>query len=76
MFLNQIPTSCTIKEYQGTQDSYSPDKIFTLVSLPKAILSDQGSNFMSGIFQQVICQVGIPRSPRKVPPNTQEYAAD
>ena len=31
---------------------------FTLVGLPKEIQSDQGSNFMSGLFQQVIFQLG------------------
>ena len=34
-------------------------KFFTLVGLPKAIQSDQGSNFTSGIFQQVMYQLGI-----------------
>ena len=34
-------------------------KFFTLVGLPKAIQSDQGSNFMSGIFQQVMYELGI-----------------
>ena len=34
-------------------------KFFTLVGLPKSIQSDQGSNFMSGIFQQVMYQLGI-----------------
>ena len=32
---------------------------FTLVGLPKAIQSDQGSNFMSGIFQQVMHELQI-----------------
>ena len=27
--------------------------------LPKSIHSDQGSNFMSGIFKQVMCELGI-----------------
>ena len=31
---------------------------FTLVGLPKEIQSDQGSNFMSGLFQQVVFQLG------------------
>ena len=44
LFFNRIPVSCTIKEHQGTQDSYSPDKIFTLVDLPKTIQCGQGSN--------------------------------
>ena len=34
-------------------------KFFTLVGLPKAIQSDQGSNFMLGIFQQVMYPLGI-----------------
>ena len=29
-------------------------KFFTFVGLPKSVQSDQGSNFMSGIFQQVM----------------------
>ncbi|MCG8117700.1 MAG: RNase H-like domain-containing protein [Candidatus Thiodiazotropha endolucinida] len=34
-------------------------KFFTFVGLPKSIQSDQGSNFMSGIFQQVMHELGI-----------------
>jgi hypothetical protein len=34
-------------------------KFFTLVGLPKSIQSDQGSNFMSGIFKQVMLELGI-----------------
>ena len=34
-------------------------KFFTLVGLPKSIQSDQGSNFMSGIFQQVMYELKI-----------------
>ena len=30
-----------------------------VVSLPKSVQSDQGSNFMSGVFQQVIHELGI-----------------
>ena len=29
-------------------------KFFTFVGLPRSVQSDQGSNFMSGIFQQVM----------------------
>jgi len=32
---------------------------FLLFGLPQAIQSDQGSNFMSGLFQQVLHQLGI-----------------
>ena len=31
---------------------------FTMVGLPKEIQSDQGTNFMSGLFQQVVHQLG------------------
>ena len=34
-------------------------KFFTFVGLPKSVQSDQGSNFMSGIFQQVKHELGI-----------------
>ena len=34
-------------------------KFFTPVGLPKCIQSDQGSNFMSGLFQQVMDELGI-----------------
>ena len=34
-------------------------KFFTLVGLPKSIQSDQGSNFLSGVFQQVMYELGI-----------------
>ena len=34
-------------------------KFFTLVGLPKFVQSDQGSNFMSGIFQKVMHELGI-----------------
>ena len=34
-------------------------KYFTLFSLPKPIQSDQGSNFMLGLFQQVMHELKI-----------------
>ena len=34
-------------------------KFFTLVGLPKSIQSDQGSNIMSGLFQQVMRELNI-----------------
>ena len=34
-------------------------KFFTFVGLPKSVQSDQGSNFMSGIFLQVMHELGI-----------------
>lgn len=34
-------------------------KFFTLVGLPSSIQSDQGSNFMSAVFQQVMYELGV-----------------
>ena len=34
-------------------------KFYTFVGLPRSVQSDQGSNFMSGIFQQVRHELGI-----------------
>ena len=34
-------------------------KFFSFVGLPRSVQSDQGSNFMSGIFQQVMHELGI-----------------
>ena len=34
-------------------------KFFTIVDLPRSVQSDQGSDFMSGIFQQVMYELGI-----------------
>ena len=34
-------------------------KSFTFVGLPKSVQSDQGSNYMSGVFQQVLHELGI-----------------
>ena len=34
-------------------------KFFTFVGLPRSVQSDQGSNFISGVFQQVMHELGI-----------------
>ena len=34
-------------------------KFFTLFGLPKVVQSDQGTNFMSNVFQQVMLELGI-----------------
>lgn len=47
----KLPTAKTIVQ--------ALTKFFTLVGLAKSIQSDQGSNFMSGIFQQVMHQLQI-----------------
>ena len=50
-------------------------KFFSLFGLSKSIQSDQGSNFMSGIFQQVMHELGIKQysSSANCPPDIQEY---
>ena len=52
-------------------------KFFTIVGLPKSVQSDQGSNFMSGIFQQVMHELGIKqyksRCFRKISPDIKKY---
>ena len=35
------------------------NKFFTFVGLPKSVQSDQGSNFVSGVFQQVMHELRI-----------------
>ena len=34
-------------------------KFFTFVGLPESVQSDQGSNLVSGVFQQVMHELGI-----------------
>ena len=34
-------------------------KFFTLFGLPKVVQSDQGTNFMSNVFEQVMLELGI-----------------
>ena len=41
-------------------------KFFTFVGLPRAVQSDQGSNFMSGIFQQVIMNLVLSNTSRQL----------
>ena len=48
--LRNIKTKTTVKALV---------KFFTFVGLPKSVQSDQGSNFMSGVFQQVMHELGI-----------------
>jgi len=56
-------------------------RFFTFVGLPRSIQSDQGSNFTSSIFQQVICQINsisstVTGSTGKVPSDVKEYDED
>ena len=71
--LRNIKTKNTVKAFV---------MFLTFVGLPKSVQSDQGSTFMSGIFQQVMHESGIiqyksssyyPESPWKISSNTEKY---
>ena len=53
-FSEAIPVTSII----ASKISKALTKFFTLVGLPKEIQSDQRSNFMSHLFQQVVHQLG------------------
>jgi len=53
------PEAIPLKNTKGKNIVRALIKFFTLVGLPRSIQSDQGSNFMSGLFQQVMHQLGI-----------------
>ena len=55
----RFPEAIPLKNIKAPKIVAALIKFFTLVCLPKAIQSDQGSNFMSGIFQQVMFELGI-----------------
>ena len=52
-------TSTRFREAIPLRNIKTKSKLFTFVGLPKSVQSDQGSNFMSGIFQQVMHELGI-----------------
>ena len=54
-FLEAVPL-CTIKAPKIVD---SLVKFFTFVGLPRSVQSDQGSNFMSGLMQQTMYQLGV-----------------
>ena len=55
----RFPEAIPMKNIKAPKIVAALIKFFTLVGLPKAIQSDQGSNFMSGTFQQVMQELGI-----------------
>ncbi|XP_072036952.1 uncharacterized protein [Amphiura filiformis] len=55
----RFPEAIPLRNIKAPQIVKALTKFFTLVGLPKEIQSDQGSNFMSGVFQQVMQQLGI-----------------
>ena len=55
----RFPEAIPLKNIKAPKIVAALIKFFTIVGLPKTIRSDQGSNFMSGVFQQVMCELGI-----------------
>ena len=55
----RFPEAITLRNIKTKSIVKALIKFFTFVGLPKSVQSDQGSNFMSGIFQQVMHELGI-----------------
>ena len=55
----QFPEAILLRNIKARTVSNALAKIFTLFGLPKVVRSDQGSNFMSGIFQQIMHELGV-----------------
>ena len=55
----RFPEAIPLRNIKAKTIVQALTKFFTLVGLPKSIQSDQGSNFMSGLFQQVMHKLGI-----------------
>ena len=55
----RYPEAIPLRSIRTPQIVKALIKFFTLVGLPQSVQSDQGSNFMSGIFQEVMFQLGI-----------------
>ena len=55
----QFPEAILLRNIKARTVSNALAKIFTLFDLPKVVRSDQGSNFMSGIFQQIMHELGV-----------------
>ena len=55
----RFPEAIPLRNIKAKTIIKSLTKSFTLFGLPKSVQSDQGSNFMSGVFQQVMYELGI-----------------
>ena len=55
----RFPEAIPLKSITAPKIVKALTKFFTYFGLPKSIQSDQGSNFMSGLFQQVMHTLGI-----------------
>ncbi|XP_070548324.1 uncharacterized protein [Ptychodera flava] len=54
----RFPEAIPLRNIKAPTISKALLKFFTLVGLPKEVQSDQGSNFMSGLFQQIMYHLG------------------
>ena len=54
-----FPEAIPLRNIKAPKTVESLIKFFTFVGLPASLQSDQGSNFMSNIMQQVLYQLGI-----------------
>ena len=54
----RFPEAIPLRSIKAKTIVNALNKAFTLVGLPKSIQSDQVSNFMSGVFQQVMYELG------------------
>ena len=55
----RFPEAIPLRNIKARTVSSALVKFFTLFGLPKEVQSVQGSNFMSGIFQQVMYELGV-----------------
>ena len=55
----RFPEAIPLRNIKASTISKALMKFFTLFGLPKEIQSDQGSNFTSGLFQQVVYELDV-----------------
>ena len=55
----RFPKAIPLRNIKSKSVVKALGKFFTLVGLPKIVQSDQGTNFMSNVFQQVMLELGI-----------------
>ena len=55
----RFPEAIPLRNIKTKSIAKALTKFFSLFGLPKSIQSGQGSNFMSGVFQQVMHELGI-----------------
>lgn len=55
----RFPEAVPLRDTKAPTIIKALTKFFSVFGLPKSVQSDQGSNSMSGLFQQVMCELGI-----------------